>query len=358
MPLATSESLGVLSSVQEIHNAATIHTGGRHFNYRLNAPYVTVDYRAFCLSMLAHTDAEVWLAKATHYDNGVVQTTRGAISVPFIVDASGWQSLAKHGPSRDTPALGYGIETELPVRPALAPGLHFYYETSIARNGYGWVFPCGASTHIGVCSFGKDVRLGPVLDTFLARFGLKRGSTHGGPMPFTLREPLAGDLFLVGDACGQCIPLWAEGIRSAVYFATACGRAIAEALEGNISAVAARERYAALVRRKAGFHKLMLHLQSIVAVMPEETRGAILNVVAWPPIARRCMSIYLNASGWLQPATAVIAEREGGASPPPLTTTLEVQHGKQYRKHSVAARRQIESHAGNHGARRPHLPGD
>jgi flavin-dependent dehydrogenase len=206
-------------------------------------------------------------------------------------------------PSRDIKPLGYGIETELPVRLMLEPGLHFYYEKSIARNGYGWVFPCGETTRIGVCTFDKEESLGPVLDNFLERFGLKRDSTHGGPMPFALRQPLAGDLFVVGDAGGQCMPLWAEGIRSAIYFATACGQAIDAALQGDISPAEARDRYAALVNDKAGFHTLMLRLQGIVAALPEALRAAILSVVSWPPIARRFMTIYLNASGWLQPTT-------------------------------------------------------
>jgi flavin-dependent dehydrogenase len=300
MPLATAEALGVLSSVLEVHHSATIHTGGRHLAYRLNVPYVTFNYEAFCRTLLAQTGAEVLQARATGYHDGTVQTTQGSMSAPFVVDASGWQSLMRDRPSRDMKPLGYGIETELPVRLMLEPGLHFYYEKSIARNGYGWVFPCGATTRIGVCAFDKEQSLGPILDNFLARFGLTRGATHGGPMPFALRQPLSGDLFVVGDAAGQCMPLWAEGIRSAIYFATACGRAIKEALDGSISPEDARNRYAALVTGKAGFHKLMLHLQEIVAAMPEAMRGAILGVVAWPPIACRFMTIYLNASGWLQ----------------------------------------------------------
>lgn len=302
MPLAMAEALGTLSAVQEIHKDGTIHTGGRDLRYRLRVPYVTFDYREFCRLMLAQTDAEVWLAKATGYEDGVVSTTRGQASAPFVVDASGWQSLVRRGPSRDLPLLGYGIETELPVRLPLKPGLHFFYEKKIARNGYGWVFPCGSSVRIGVCSFDRNVRLGPALDAFLARFGLERGATHGGGMPFGLREPLAGDLFVVGDACGQCMPLWAEGIRSAIYYSVACGKAIADALDGKISAEDARRRYASVVQDAAGFHRLMLRLQGIVAAMPEGMRGAILNVVAWPPIAYRFMGIYLRSSGWLEGA--------------------------------------------------------
>jgi flavin-dependent dehydrogenase len=311
VPLATAEAVGALSATQEIHEYASLHTGGREYRYRFNEPYVTFDYYAFCQAMLARTDAEVLLAKATKYEGGTVETTQGPVSAPFVVDASGWRSLTPQGPSRDIPLLGYGVETELPVRLPVTPALHFYFEKGIVRSGYAWVFPCGQTTRIGVCSFEKDVRLGPILDAFLSRFGLSCGPTHGGPMPIALRKPLAGDssrvagrvssdrLFVVGDACGQCMPLWAEGIRSAIYFSLSCGRAISDALDGSISPIEAQERYAALVRRKASFHNFVLFLQRMVAIMPDRLRGVVLRAIAWPPLARRVIGLYLRGSGWV-----------------------------------------------------------
>ncbi|HST04962.1 MAG TPA: NAD(P)/FAD-dependent oxidoreductase [Chloroflexia bacterium] len=303
IPLATAQATGTLCAIQEVHGYAVIHTAGREYRYKLNEPYVTLDYYAFCQAMLAQTDVELWLAKATGYENGVVSTTRGSASASFVIDASGWQSLVRKGPSRDIPRLGYGVETELPVRLPLSPGLHFYFENRIVRSGYAWVFPCGARVRIGVCSMDRDVRLGPVLDIFLDLFGLQRGVTHGGPMPVALRQPSdgpGGKLFAVGDACGQCMPLWAEGIRQAIYFSMACGQAVASALDGPISADEARKRYATLVRRKAGFHTLLLYLQGMVALMPDGVRRVVLAIMAWPPLARCLISIYLHGGGWVQ----------------------------------------------------------
>ena len=153
VPLATAEAVGAVSATQEVHEYASLHTGGQEYRYRLNEPYVTFDYHAFCQAMLARTDAEVLLAKATRYEKGTVETTCGSVSAPFVVDASGWRSLTPQGPSREIPLLGYGVETELPVRLPVSPGLHFYFEKGIVRSGYAWVFPCGATVRIGVCSF-------------------------------------------------------------------------------------------------------------------------------------------------------------------------------------------------------------
>src|SRR5438876_11016021 len=124
LPLSLARALGAESSVQEIHPAMVVHTGGRAFEIRLDEPYITFDYYAFCQALLAQTGAEVLLAKATGYKDGEVATTRGPVSARFVVDASGWQSLQRQTPSRHIRSLGYGIETELPARLPVRPGLH------------------------------------------------------------------------------------------------------------------------------------------------------------------------------------------------------------------------------------------
>ena len=45
--------------------------------------------------------------------------------------------------------------------------------------------------------------------------------------------PAAEDgVFFVGDSAGHCLPMTAEGIRTALYFGIACGRELAPVLEG------------------------------------------------------------------------------------------------------------------------------
>jgi flavin-dependent dehydrogenase len=301
IPLATARVVGAEGATLETHDALVLHTAGREFRYPAPEPYLTFDYYAFCQALLAQTDAQVWLAKATGVAGGVVQTTRGPVEGRFIVDASGWQTLQGRGagPARALPVAGYGVETELPVRPDVGPGLHFYFEKRIVRNGYAWVFHCGKTTRIGVCSFDKGIRLGPVLDAFLARFGLRCGTTHGGVMAVARRDPVLDGVFRVGDAAGQCLPLTAEGIRPALYHSVACGRAIVAALQGAISDDAARTRYRAFARRTARFQRNMLLGQSLVARVPEWGIAAAARFYAVPPVARFVVGSYLASSGWL-----------------------------------------------------------
>ncbi len=41
-------------------------------------------------------------------------------------------------------------------------------------------------------------------------------------------------MFFAGDSAGHCLPLTAEGIRTALYFGLACGRELRAVLERTI----------------------------------------------------------------------------------------------------------------------------
>ena len=303
IPLPTVQAVGTESAILESHDAFVLHTAGRIIRFALRIPYVTFDYQAFCRAMLAQTDAEVWVTKATGWGDGLVQTARGPVETRFVVDAAGWHSVRRHSAAPAAAQVtGYGMETELPIRPPGGPGLHFYYEHNVIRNGYAWLFPCGASTRIGLCTFDKDVRLSPILDAFLARFGLECGPTHGGVMSTAWREPVTDAVFRVGDAAGQCLPMTAEGIRTAIYGGIHCGQALAAALAEAITPEAARARYRAQVHSLASYHYRLLKMQQAIAWAPEWLRAATGWVAARPAMTDWLMDQYLGNTGWVVPA--------------------------------------------------------
>jgi 2-polyprenyl-6-methoxyphenol hydroxylase-like FAD-dependent oxidoreductase len=51
-------------------------------------------------------------------------------------------------------------------------------------------------------------------------------------------------VFFVGDSAGHCLPMTAEGIRTALYFGVACGRELTAVLDGRQDVGAALKRYA------------------------------------------------------------------------------------------------------------------
>ena len=107
IPLATMRAIGAESALLEEHTELVLHTGGWEVRFPQSVPYATFDYRRFCEALLVQTDAEVWIAKATGYAEGMVQTTRGPVAGRFVVDASGWQALHRRaaGPAGVAPRV-------------------------------------------------------------------------------------------------------------------------------------------------------------------------------------------------------------------------------------------------------------
>ena len=64
---------------------------------------------------------------------------------------------------------------------------------------------------------------------------------QGNWIPHQLRPATDDGIFLAGDSAGHCLPLTAEGIRTALYFGLACGASCA------VSSKAARRE-----RRRCG----------------------------------------------------------------------------------------------------------
>ncbi len=111
--------------------------------------------------------------------------------------------------------LSFGIETEVPYE---CDSFHFFYEPDFLTDGVSWIFPSGEYSRIGVLSYTGPRKLIGKLDSFLERFSLKRQKVHGGIFCYCLKEPIVEDVFVVGCAQGQTLPLTGEGIRRCIRF--------------------------------------------------------------------------------------------------------------------------------------------
>ena len=66
---------------------------------------------------------------------------------------------------------------------------------------------------------------------------------QGNWIPHRLRPATEDGVFFVGDSAGHCLPLTAEGIRTALYFGIACGRELRAVVDGRQDVGAALRRY-------------------------------------------------------------------------------------------------------------------
>ncbi len=147
--------------------------------------------------------------------------------------------------------------------------------------GYGWSFPAGEELRIGVGSFDprfhvKDntVKLAEDLGSDAVRF-------QGNWIPHQLRPATEDGIFFCGDSAGHCLPLTAEGIRTAFYFGIACGRELRSVLEGGSSREAALSRYGAFNDSHEWKFRWLLRTQKVVPrVWPPLLNGVVSSMRA------------------------------------------------------------------------------
>ena len=107
-----------------------------------------------------------------------------------------------------------------------------YYRGSLSPDFYGWVFPHGDTMSIGTGSADKGFSLRGAVARLRETAGLQTAETlrrEGAPIPM---KPLpywdnGKDVILAGDAAGVVAPASGEGI----YYAMACGRMVADAVD-------------------------------------------------------------------------------------------------------------------------------
>ena len=96
---------------------------------------------------------------------------------------------------------------------------------------------------------------------------------QGNWIPHRLREATEGGVFFVGDSAGHCLPLTAEGIRTALYFGIACGRELREVIAGRQARAAALAGYGAFSAAHRSKFEWMLRVQRLVPRVPPRLLG-------------------------------------------------------------------------------------
>ncbi len=179
--------------------------------------------------------------------NGASQTVR----TRMIIGADGANSDVRRqmfGKDKKPPyvfAYHEIVKSPAPLQGSFDPQrCDVYYTSKVSPDFYGWVFPHGDTTSVGVGSAVKGFDLRAATRLLREASGLQNQETvreEGAPLPL---KPLKRwdngvDTVLVGDAAGVVAPSSGEGI----YYAMLCGRLAADAaceflVEGNPKALA------------------------------------------------------------------------------------------------------------------------
>ncbi len=278
IPTAWLRALDLLEALQQTFGELVIHTPHAEVRYRLPWTFSTFDYRTLCAALADQGEFAFETAKVDSRIGGTVRTDRGEIRAPLIVDALGWRRVLGAGENIQPPdaLLSRGLE----VHPhGSGSDMEIWIDRSYVPAGYGWSFPAGGELRIGVGSFDPrfhvrepTVRLAQDLHADTVRY-------QGNWIPHALRPATEDGVFFAGDSAGHCLPLTAEGIRTALYFGLACGRELRAVLDGRRTREAALASYGAFSAGHARPFAWMLRVQRLIPHVPPRMLGVGLHAI-------------------------------------------------------------------------------
>lgn len=301
-PLWVPQALGLGESVLQVHRQVVVHAPARTVVFDVaDEPYCTFDYGRFCRGLLEQCRVRFLRAAVTGLVEGAIETSRGRFRARCVVDSSGWQGVLANG-RRGRPAraagMSFGLETETDHG---GEALRFWASPAPLPDGIAWLFPTGRGSRVGVGSYLGRTKLRDALERFVGHLDATATAFHGTYLPCRLGPATAGQVFLVGDAAGHCLPFTAEGIRPALYFGRECGRLVQQVIEGTATLGQALAAYARLVERYRWAYRLLAQAQWVVTRLP----GGWLGMLAAFAAHRRVMPRW-----W--PRYSRFGGREGG----------------------------------------------
>jgi flavin-dependent dehydrogenase len=318
--------LGLEESIKQTFSDLVIHTP--HVTARMRLPWTfsTFDYRELCALLWEQCDAEfettkvdgrvmaspaapgrgssmdmpepngegkVFRAGAEEAAGIRVETDRGGISAPLVVDALGWRRILAGAGGFQPPdaPLSRGLE----VHPwGAADELEIWIDRGYVPAGYSWSFPASDEVRVGVGSF--DPRFHVKEPTLRLADDLERDAVRfqGNWIPHRLRPAAEDGIFFAGDSAGHCLPLTAEGIRTALYFGIACGRELRSVIEGRKDREQALRDYAAFSASHRWKFESMLRVQRAVPRVPPRLLALALRGMSSDAFVRWSFGHYLN----------------------------------------------------------------
>jgi digeranylgeranylglycerophospholipid reductase len=295
IPTLWLQALELLPALQQTFGQLVIHT--RHATVRYDLPwsFSTFDYRTLCSLFAEQGRFEFETAKVDGRTGFTVHTDRGDVRAPLIVDALGWRRVLGTGRNIQPPdaLLSRGLE----VHPhGGGQELEVWIDRRYVPAGYGWSFPADGEVRIGVGSFDPRFHVREPTVRLAEDLGADTVRYQGNWIPHALRDATEDGIFFAGDSAGHCLPLTAEGIRTAIYFGLACGRELRAVLGGSQSREEALSRYHAFSAGHALPFRWMLRLQRLIPRLPPRLLGASLQAIDHQRFINWAFGHYLNVA--------------------------------------------------------------
>ncbi|HEU4707395.1 MAG TPA: NAD(P)/FAD-dependent oxidoreductase [Solirubrobacterales bacterium] len=283
IPTEWLRRLGLMDAERQRFDTLVMHTPHGDARYRLPWTFSTFDYRELCQLLWRDCDATFETAKvdgrAQNGDGRVaVDTDRGVVSAPLVVDALGWRRMLANGDGYQPPdaPLSRGLE----VHPGgESEDLAIWIDRKYVPAGYGWSFPARDELRIGIGSFDPRFHVKETTVELTRDLGKEPNEYQGNWIPHKLRRATEGGVFFVGDSAGHCLPLSAEGIRTALYFGIALGRELRGVVEGRQGRAEAESNYASFHDSHEWKFRWMLRVQRLIPRVPPRLLGPAIRLM-------------------------------------------------------------------------------
>jgi flavin-dependent dehydrogenase len=286
IPTEWLRQLGLMDCERQRFDTLLMHTPHGDARYELPWTFSTFDYRELCQLLWRDCDARFETAKvngrAAAQNGGgeiAVETDRGVLSAPLVVDALGWRRVLASGDGYQPPEapLSRGLE----VHPGgSGEDLEIWIDRRYVPAGYGWSFPAGDEMRIGVGSFDPRFHVRETTELLASDLDRERVRYQGNWIPHELRRATEGGVFFVGDSAGHCLPLTAEGIRTALYFGIALGRELRGVVEGRQGRQRAAAAFAEFNDSHERKFRWMLRVQRLVPRVPPRILGPAIRLMS------------------------------------------------------------------------------
>jgi menaquinone-9 beta-reductase len=263
IPTGWLEAMGLTDALQQTFPQLVVHTPYRTVHYKLPWTFSTFDYRTLCGLLAAQGSFTFETAKVESRVGDAVVTDRGEVRAPLIVDALGWRRVLGVGANVQPPdaLLSRGLE----VHPfGGGEELEIWIDRSYVPAGYGWSFPADGEVRIGIGSFDPRFHVKEPTNRLAHDLHADTVRYQGNWIPHALRPATEDGVFFVGDSAGHCLPLTAEGIRTALYFGIACGRELRGVIAGEQPRAQALANYHRFSASHAWQFQWMLRVQRLI----------------------------------------------------------------------------------------------
>ncbi len=283
IPTDWLRATGLMDAELQRFGELVIHTHHGTSRYELPWTFSTFDYRKICELLWDDCDATFETAKvngrvASSDREGeiAVETDRGTISAPLVVDALGWRRILAPAVYQPPEApLSRGLEVHPLGR---GEDLEIWIDRRYVPAGYGWSFPADHELRIGIGSFDPRFHVKETTVLLTEDLGKSPNEYQGNWIPHKLRRATEDGVFFAGDSAGHCLPLTAEGIRTALYFGIVLGRELRTVVEGGQSRERAAARYAEFNDSHEWKFRWMLRVQRLLPRIPARLQRLIIRL--------------------------------------------------------------------------------